>query len=70
MGGRIGSWRKGGSFNPYLVKKLKKVLPDMDDKLILKEAKDGRLIVKFMYNLLGGSMVFPFPFWSIWNPLV
>ena len=48
----------------------KKVLPRMDDRLSMKEAKDGSFTVKFMYKLLSGSRDATFPFKSIWNPCV
>ena len=48
----------------------KRVLLGLDDKLILKEAKDGCFIVNFMHKLLDGSRVFPFLVQSIWNPCV
>ena len=46
------------------------MLPCLEDKLLLKEAKDGRFFVKLMYRVLGCLKAIPFSFWSIWNPCV
>ena len=48
----------------------KKVLHEMDDRLSMIKAKDGRFTVKFMYKLLSVSSDATFPFKSIWNPCV
>ena len=47
-----------------------KVIPSLEDKLILKESKAGSYSVKFMYEFLNQSPNVPFLFQSMWNPLV
>ena len=48
----------------------KKVLPELDDRLSMIEAKDGRFTVRFMYKLLSISSDATFSFRSIGNPCV
>ena len=45
----------------------KKVLPTMEDKLFLREAKGGHFSMNFVYQYLTGSEANPFPFRSISN---
>ena len=48
----------------------KKIKPSQDDKLLLKEAKEGAFSVKLMYKVLDQSPTNVFPYQSIWNPYV
>ena len=41
-----------------------------EDKLLLKGARAGGFLVKFLYKVLDHSPDLTFPFRSIWNPTV
>ena len=47
-----------------------RILPNQDDKLLLKETKVGVFSVKSMYKVLDQSPSVVFPHLSIWNPYV
>ena len=47
-----------------------KIIPSLEDKLILKENKAGSFSVKLMYSLLKRCSSVPFPVQLIWNPIV
>ena len=46
-----------------------KVIPSLEDKLILKENKVVGVSVKFMYSVLNQSPSIPFPLQLIWDPM-
>ena len=47
-----------------------KIRPEGEDMLLLKEVKKKKFSVKAMYKCFEGSLVFDFPYLSIWNSIV
>ena len=49
----------------------KRILPNQDDLMLMREARDGRFSVKLLYKVLVGSNSIVFPhqlIWSNWVP--
>ena len=47
-----------------------RVPSDKEDKLLLKESKDGRLFVKSLYEMLDQPSTFSFPYLHFWSSYV
>ena len=48
----------------------KRVFPDLEDRLLWKEYKDGTILVKFVYGALENISAVLFPRSIIWNSSV